>query len=125
MNDYFVNITQSLNIPKYLPQEKNYTPPNSNAQAESYNSTLDKIIQAYEPYPSIIAIKGQINHQTLFSFEPVSIQTIAKEIDSLDSKKATGPDGILSKVIKASAEELSETLQILTTLSKLVNFPMQ
>ena len=28
MNDYFINITQSLNIPKYLPPEKNHTPPN-------------------------------------------------------------------------------------------------
>ena len=41
------------------------------------------------------------------------MQTIVQEINSLDSKKVTGPDGIPSKVIKTSVEELSEALQIL------------
>ena len=63
---------------------------------------------------------------SLFSECLNAYQTIGQEINSLDLKKATGPDGIPSEVIKASVEELSESLQIFLNHSvKISDFPKE
>ena len=63
---------------------------------------------------------------SLFSEYLNAYQTIGQEINSLDLKKATRPDGMPSEVIKASVEELSESLQIFFNHSvKIGDFPKE
>ena len=93
-NEYFVNITQNLDIPditkEVLPIEVEYIDP------------IDKIIYNYSKHPSIIKIKQIIKSNDNFSFHEVNQNEIEQEIVQLNVKKSAGPDAIPPKIIKDS-----------------------
>ena len=92
MNEYFVNITKDLNIPGFNIEK---IPKNMNM---NYIDPIDKIIYEYSKHPSILNIKQHVNLNNIFTFETTDETEIVKEIIELNSKKATGADGIPSKI---------------------------
>ena len=82
MNDYFTDITETLNIPKYISHELEEVLPSK--------SSITQLIEYYKDHPSILEIKEHNQNNASFSFDYVSPTIIKTEIDSLKSNKVTG-----------------------------------
>ena len=70
-------------------------------------------MQHYSNHPSILKIRENFdNSQTAeqFQFNSVTTSEICKLFKNIDSKKATGTDKIPPKLVKISAELLSQPL---------------
>ena len=73
------------------------------------NPTLDKetvhqIISHYEKHPSILKIKELKSNENSFDFPKATTEERNKIIKNLNPNKATGPDRIPLKIIRASAD---------------------
>ena len=74
-------------------------------------------ISVNKEHPSIIKIaQHKKNNDVNFNFEPVQMDFVDKQIDKLNCKKATGIDGISSKLIK-----LARPPTIVVPLTDLIN----
>ena len=72
----------------------------------------------FSDHPSIQKIKENIPVETrIFSFTPVSSDTVEKVISNLNVKKATGVDNISAKIIKACAPAVSIAISNLINIS--------
>ena len=65
--------------------------------------TVKEIISVYSYHPSIQKIKSVYNTDSKFDLPKPTASDINKIIKSLDTKKATGPDGIPAKFVQMSA----------------------
>ena len=92
MNEYFVNITKKLEIPKI----KTKTP------SPEYTDLIDKIIYSYSEHPSIKKIHEMVNIPEKFKFRVVDQIQIEQEILKLNGRTSAGPDAIPPKIIKDS-----------------------
>ena len=102
MNNYFVNVTKSLNIPthKYIGKK---TILNDN---QSILQTMD----SYESHPSIMAIKENSEIGALFSFSAITTHEILQEINLIDTHKANGYDNIPANIVKVSQDIIAPYL---------------
>ena len=92
MNEYFVNITKNLDIPRIkieLPISKG-------------TDLIDDIIQSYRNHPSIKKINQKVNTSEKFSFQEVDETQMKQKILKLNGKTSAGPDAIPPKIIKDS-----------------------
>ena len=74
---------------------------------------INKIVQHYSNYPSILKISQNFDYsQTVeqFQFNSITTSEIYKFLKNIDDKKATGTDKIPPKLVKISAEVLSQPL---------------
>ena len=72
----------------------------------------------FSDHPSIQKIKENTQVETeIFSFTPVSSDTVEKVISNLNIKKATGVDNISAKIIKACAPAVSIPISNLINIS--------
>ena len=114
MNEYFVNITQTLDIPKFetekIPADIQYIDP------------IDEIIYNFSKHPSIIKLNSIIKPDINFSFDKVNNTQIEKEILQLNVKKSAGPDDIPAKIVKDSFIVLTPPLTKLFNTSIDENF---
>ena len=118
MNDYFVNITQKLNIPE-IPIEN--LPENADVK---FLDPVDQIIHTYSKHPSVLKINGIVNHTNKFSFSKVELAEIEKEILDLNPKKATGSDAIPPKIVKDAFRVLESPItQLFNTTIEENQFP--
>ena len=109
MNEYFVNITKSLDIPEFVTE----TPPTG----VEFIDPIDEIIYAYKTHPSILKINEIIHTNTKFLFNKVTNKQIEKQIIELKSKKSAGADDIPPKIIKDSFAILTPPLTTLFNTS--------
>ena len=58
------------------------------------------IVKKYENHPSILKIKENMPTKKIFSFHPVSIIDVVKEIENLDKSKASPIESIPAKIVK-------------------------
>ena len=91
LNAVFSNIVQNLDIQQY-----NVDDP----ICENINGPLLKAIVRYGNHPSIVAIKKLCNSKSHFSFKNVQKEEILKELNNLNSNKATQITDIPIKTIK-------------------------
>jgi hypothetical protein len=70
-----------------------------------------------EPKDTDSCVKPILDHQACqnvshvqFTFQPISTEIVAKKLDKLNGKKATGFDGIPPKLLKAAAHKLAPSL---------------
>ena len=77
-NDFFSNAVDNLKISYVEP----YVPTDSFV---NYSDFVVNAISKYEKHPSIIKIKDNFKKGNSFSFKPVDIMAVCKEIDHLDS----------------------------------------
>ena len=54
----------------------------------------------YEYHPSILEISNHLGETKNFEFTKVNHEFVSKQIDKINTRKATGPDGISSKFLK-------------------------
>jgi hypothetical protein len=66
--------------------------------------------------PSILKIKNNTQHNTLFDFKPTDVDTINKLVNKINIKKATGVDQISSKLLRAGAPVLNKHITYMPTL---------
>ena len=71
---------------------------------------LLRAIKKYSKNPSILRIKKYFKNSSEFSFIPVDKDVIAKEIKSLDTKKAAPQDDIPVKILKLNNDIFSQYL---------------
>ena len=64
-------------------------------------------------HPSILKIKNNTQHNTLFDFKPTDVDTINKLVSKINIKKATGVDQISSKLLRAGAPVLNKHIATL------------
>jgi hypothetical protein len=60
-------------------------------------------------HPSILKIKNNTQHNTLFDFKPTDVDTVNKLVSKINIKKATGVDQISSKLLRAGAPVLNKS----------------
>ena len=77
---------------------------------EDSNLSLHQIIKMFEKHNSIITIKNNLKHNTLFEFQPITKDTLKEIILSLDHNKAFGHDMISAKFLKLSADIIAGPL---------------
>ena len=104
MNNYFVNITQNLNIPESILEK---IPRNTDVECLD---PIDQILLNYSKHPIILKIKVFVKPIDTFSFNKVDEKEIEKEILELSSNKSAGPDAIPPRVIKDSVSVLKSPL---------------
>ena len=79
MNDCFTDITENLNIPKYIPNEsEKILPP---------ESSIAHIIEYYKNHPSILRIRQHRQETASFSFKRLNATVIKDEIYLLKFKQ--------------------------------------
>ena len=118
MNNYFVNITQNLNIPESILEK---IPRNTDVECLD---PIDQILLNYSKHPSILKIKVFVKPIDTFSFNKADEKEIEKEILELSSNKSAGPDAIPPRVIKDSVSVLKSPLtQLFNTSVEDKHFP--
>ena len=65
----------------------------------------------YKYHPSIILINQKIGNQNKFSFEPVALSDVVKEINDINPNKSSSRDSIPPKMLKISSEVTANILQ--------------
>ena len=98
-NSFFDNAVSSLDI-------------NANADIlnhvpENLTDPIDRVICKYKVHPSILTIKNKINIDKTFSFSHINITDVKREIDNLNSKKATTNNNIPTKILKLTSDTIS------------------
>ena len=68
--------------------------------------TVKEIISVYSNHPSIQKIKSVFNTDSKFDLPKQTASDVNKIIKSLDTNKATGPDGIPAKFLQMSANAI-------------------
>ena len=102
MNEYYVNVTDSLNIGNIPCDSADDAPDNLDA--------VDQIISKFRSHPSINAIKRNIAVTEKFCFKHVNEESMEKHIDNLDTKKASPQGDIPTKIIKDFSGTFNEYL---------------
>ena len=95
-NTRYKNIVERLSV----------TPANikGNLEKPLKDSIIVKnLLKEYEPHPSIIYIKSQNLAKRSYETDSATTNQITEIIKELDPKKATGPEKIVLKIIKLSA----------------------
>ena len=62
-------------------------------------------------HPSIILIKSKVDNQNKFSFKPVALSDIVKEIKNINPNKSSTKDSIPPKIFRKSSEATANILQ--------------
>ena len=57
-------------------------------------------IPVNENHPSILKMKNNLTEPSSFEFKPIKEEFISMQINKLNLKKATGCDGIATKILK-------------------------
>ena len=94
-NDYFVNITGSLDI---ADADSNLL------STDGIDDPVDIAVRKYSLHPSIKRIQETFNHSQIFEFTPVSVVDVNNQLKRLDPKKATPLESIPSKVLKENSD---------------------
>ena len=68
-------------------------------------------MKKYEIHPSILLIKNKIGNEKSFKLEAISVSDIAKEIKTINPKKATHFGNSPPKILKLSSDTATNTLQ--------------
>ena len=145
LNNYFIEAVGNLEIEKFTFNVNEVMPKNcdDNLQHNRDNSqrngvtlstndtrlgtiankhdtdvNIDDIISKYCSHPSIIIIKENVELDTKFEFCNVTVDEIYKEINALDTKKASVENDILGKILKGSNDIVSHYLPSIYNDSK-------
>ena len=90
-NEFSSNVVKELKTEKYdniLPEVIEETDP------------VPKAIEKYKNHPSILQIKSSFKHPKVFSFKYFNVEDVKREINNLNSKKATPKGDIPVKILK-------------------------
>ena len=103
LNTFFKNSVSTFDI------NENSSIINQNFQ--NFDDPLDRAIEMYKYHLSIILINHKIGNPYRFSFEPVALSDVVKEINDINRNKSSSKDSIPSKILKISSESTANILQ--------------
>ena len=109
LNTFFKNDVSSLDI------NENSSIINKNFQ--NINNPVDRAIEMYKYHPNIILINNKVDNQNKFSFEPVALSDIVKDIKDINPIKSSTKDSIPPKMLKINSEATTNILQKLLSKS--------
>ena len=89
-NEFFSNIVQNLNIPRF---------PNNESFVNNINDPTLKAILKYRKHPSILTIRDKFQIKETFTFVEVNQKEIEKEILNMDVNKASQSSDIPTKIL--------------------------
>ena len=69
-----------------------------------------KAIKKYKNHPSILRIKSSFKHPKVFSFKYFNVEDVKREINNLNSKKATPKGDIPVKILKWNSDIIAPAL---------------
>ena len=101
-NDYFVSITDSLDIPTV---SENLTP------TYEIRHLLDIALTKYQSHPSIKLIKERVQVEHTFEFEHVSLQEVVVQLHKLNPKKSCPAGSLPTKLLKEHFDVFGVQLQ--------------
>ena len=105
MNDYFVNITETLGISK---NAENVSP------VIEDTDLVERAIRKSQSHPSILRIRANVNEANDFDFQKTSVMEVEKQIRKLKPKKASPCGRVPAKILKAQcrgANWLNKTIK--------------
>ena len=102
LDTFFKNAVSNLN--------KNENTYITHHDSGNFSVPVDKAICKYKIHLSIFLIKSKLENQKLFSFQPISIFDMEKEIQNIDLKKAATKNNIPPKILNISCTTSVETL---------------
>ena len=103
LNTFFKNVFSLLEI------NENSGIINQNFQ--NIDDPVDRAIEMCKYHPSIIPIKSKVDNQNKFSFKPVALSDIVKEIKDINPNKSSTKDSIPPKIFRKSSEATANILQ--------------
>ena len=65
----------------------------------------------YKYHPSIILLNNKVDNQNKFSFDPVALSDIVKEIKDINPNKSSTKDSIPTTLLKITSEATANILQ--------------
>ena len=71
----------------------------------------DRAIEMYKYHPGIIFINNKADNRNKFSFKPVTLNDIVKEIKDSNPNKSSTKDSIPPQILKISSEATANILQ--------------
>lgn len=102
MNEYYVNITNSLDI--------HDIPTDLDDDNFAFDRVIDKIVHKFRFHPSISKIKDAHPTDTVFDFRNINHDHVKKCIGKLDSRKSSPEGDIPAKILKEYSEYYCELL---------------
>ena len=103
-NDHYITIVEKSSGQKPC----NYV---SDRNSLEDDVVINEIVQLYSNHPSILKIRENFNSpQTVEQFNSVTNSEIHKLLKNIEESKATGTDKVPPKLVKISAEVLSQPL---------------
>ena len=91
-------------------------PENCVIDTNNTQKIIEGIITKYKRHPSILKIKNIFDSSIPFNFSKAEIAYINVFLKQADPKKATGPDTILPKLLKMSANVIGKHLWIIINM---------
>ena len=91
LNTFFKNAFSTLDV------NENSSIINQNFQ--NVDDPVDRAIEMYKYHPSIILINKKVDNQNKFSFEPVALSNVVKEIKNINPNKSSTKDRIPPKML--------------------------
>ena len=101
LNDYFSNITKSLNI---ADNNENV------ATGDEIPDPVTAAIEKYRSHPSVMLIKSHYEDVEVFDFRRASITEVLEQVNNLDTKKASPIGSIPARIIKDNVDIVASHL---------------
>ena len=100
-NEFFSNVVKELKIENY-----------DNLLTDDIEETelVLKATKKYKNHPSNLRIKSSLKHLKVFSFKYFNVQDVKREINNLNSKKATPKGDIPVKILKWNSDIIAPAL---------------
>ena len=97
MNDFFSNAVKNLNIEAY----EHFSFDEYFLSENILNDDpILKAIRKYKGHPSILKITEAVSEKECFSFHPIDLLSVIKEITNLKESKASPIESIPAKILK-------------------------
>ena len=93
MNNYFVNITDTLGISC-----------NEDSPDNLDEDPCSRVIKHFQSHSSILKIQESVRSAKKFSFRKATVEEMLKQLQNLDPKKASPQESIPSKISKTNAD---------------------
>ena len=95
LNNYFVNITETLGIADEYEQE----PLNDNEDDPCLTS-----VKRFQSHPRVLKIKSSVKSAINFSFGRITVEEMLEQLHNLDPKKGSPQEAIPTKILKSNAD---------------------
>ena len=95
-----------------------------NENFQNIDDPVNRAIEMYKYYPSIILIHNNVDNQNKFSLKLIALSDIVKEIKDINPNKSSTKDSIPPKILKITSQATANKLQKLLDESLATNtFP--